>query len=73
MSGCLRPAPEDKENHACFFLLLLLLLFFWFGECFLEHLKGQGRTLSPEAGNLEISGHSNTLGSREKEAPYGDK
>ena len=34
VSGCLRPAPEDKENRAFFP--------FFFDECFLEALKGQG-------------------------------
>lgn len=74
MSGCLGPAPEDKENRAFFpfffsFPLSLLLLLFWFGECFLEVLKGKDRTLRPEAGNLEISGHSNPLGKREHRDP----
>ena len=79
MSGCLRLAPEDKETHAFFFFLFIIylifffffffLLLFLFGECFLEVLKGQGRTLSPEAGNLRFSGHSNPLGSREHRGP----
>ena len=78
VSGCLRPAPEDNENRAfSYFLkiiylkifLLFLLLLFWFGECFLEFLKEQGRTLSLEAGNLGISEHSNLQGSREHRGP----
>ena len=75
VGGCLRPVPEDKENHVFFpfffflFPLSLLLLLFWFGECFLEVLKGQDRSLRPEAGNLGISGHSNPLGNREHRGP----
>ena len=70
--GCLGLVPEDKENCAFFpffFSLSLLLLLFWFGECFLEVLKRQDRTLSPEAVDLGISGHSNPLGSREHGGP----
>ena len=73
VSRCLGPAPEDKKNRIFsfffFFTLSLLLLLFWFGECLLEVLKGQDRSLRPEAGNLGISGHSNPLGSREHRGP----
>ena len=69
MRGRRQRTKKSERFLFCFFniylILLLLLLLFSFGKCFLEALKGQGRTLTPEVENLGISGHSNPLGSRE--------